>query len=391
MTRIQLLGLKQGFVVLPITAAHQLPELRGLRPANRTVLGQLLFKGESGHVPEALGYLITLSLQPMVCEEPVEKTLAFDLVRFAVKADANGLAVQNMVLAAPAIRIGAQVDRIGDVTTAHRDVNMPVIPGFRHHRPQYLVAPARADLTLPDILCFEGRNPALHGIILPAAELLFQAGDLPVDPGIGTHLGIMALPVTVLLDHPEPHQVPVVVDLRVSEVTSIGIHTLYGIILQIIAHHVIFQRRRDRRPGFEERLLRVGDRAAQMGDLFLRRRDRECIIAGFLPLQTADIRIDVLHDILRIVGVARTVEEILTPFDPDHIVLLIQIGRQLAGGGLIQLRLDKALLLEITRIFSNGTLTVTGVVYILRDVHNSSYSRLRWLKSDCDKRICIAA
>ena len=81
-----------------------------------------------------------------------------------------------------------------------------------------------------------------------------------------------------------------------------------------------------------------------------------------LPLQTADIRIDVLHDILRIVGVARAVEKILTPFDPDHIVLLVQVCRQLAGGGLIQLRLDKALLLEITRIFSNGTLTVTGVV-----------------------------
>ena len=273
----------------------------------------------------------------MVCEEPVEKTLAFDLIRFAVKADANGLAVQDVVLAPTTVRIGAQVDRIGDVTTAHRDVNMPVIPGFRHHRPQYLVAPARADLTLPDILRFEGRDPALHGIILAAAELLFQAGDLPIDSGIITHLRIMAFPVTVLLDHPEPHQVPVVADLGVSEVTGIGIHALYGIIFQIIPHHIVLQRRRDRLPGFEECLLRIGDRAAQMGDLFLRRRDRECIIAGFLPLQTADVRIDVLHDILRIVGITRAVEKILSAFDPDHIVLLVQVCRQLAGGGLIQL------------------------------------------------------
>ena len=150
-------------------------------------------------------------------------------------------------------------------------------------------------------------------------------------------MGIMALPVTVLLNHPEPHQVPVVVDLRVSEVTSIGIHALYGIILQIISHHIILQPRRDRLTSFEERLLRVGDRTAQMGDFVLRGRDRECIIAGFLLLQPADIRIDVLHDILRIVGIARAVEEILSAFDPDHIVLLVQVCRQLAGGGLIQL------------------------------------------------------
>ena len=74
-----------------------------------------------------------------------------------------------------------------------------------------------------------------------------------------------------------------------------------------------------------------------MGDFVLRGRDRECIIAGFLLLQPADIRIDVLHDILRIVGIARAVEEILSAFDPDHIVLLVQVCRQLAGGGLIQL------------------------------------------------------
>lgn len=55
--------------------------------------------------------------------------------------------------------------------------------------------------------------------------------------------------------------------LRMPEIPGVGIHALYGIILQVIAHHVVLQSHWDSFPGLKKNLFRIGDSTAQMGDL----------------------------------------------------------------------------------------------------------------------------
>ena len=318
-------ALQQIFIVFPIAADFQPAELQGLLPPDGAIFHKLPFVRIGRLFAQMLGLLIALGNEPAMHKGLIENSLARDFIGFAVKPDPHFPAIQDMLLTASAIGIGTQVEGIRNITPADSDMHVPVIARLGHHRMKDLLAPARTNLVFTDKFPLQRCNLTSDLLLVILSNTLPQFLDLLVNLHILADFGIALFPVAVFLDHAEPQQVVIILNLGMPEVPGIGIHTFHRIFLEIGAHKTVFEIRRDDFTGIGERLTRVGNGTAQMRDFLAGRRKREGIITGLLLFQTFDIGVDRLRNIFTIEGTATPVEKIFTPLDPNRVVLFIQI------------------------------------------------------------------
>ena len=138
-----------------------------------------------------------------------------------------------MLLTASAIGIGTQVEGIRNITPADSDMHVPVIAGLGHHRMKDLLAPARTNLVFTDKFPLQRCNLTSDLLLVILSNTLPQFLDLLINLHILADFGIAFFPVAVFLDHAEPQQVVVILNLGMHEVPGIGIHTFPRIFLEI--------------------------------------------------------------------------------------------------------------------------------------------------------------